>query len=154
VGAVPALRISLWIVIALVTGCAHGKGKIQPRTLVIHTTAKVNQGRHFYLLVRSVNEGEFLSDGYQKIAGMVLPASKDPTVLAVAVVWPADTQKIVVKLPDDGSFAIYALFTSPGDPWKVLLPAPLRRDYEFDLDDGHIVATPRPGEAKTAARSP
>jgi hypothetical protein len=109
------------------------------RELHVHPTARANQGRPFYLMVRTATEKDFFTDHYQKVAGMVFPVSEDPSILATALVWPGHGQKLKVKVPAKKSFGVYVLYTNPGDPWKLLLAPPLKDEYHFVLDDARIV---------------
>jgi hypothetical protein len=108
------------------------------RTLIFHPAPDVNQGRHFYVLIRTVDEKDFFADSYQKIAGLVFPAAKDASVLATGLLWPGKSDKIKVKIPNDQPFAVYLLFTTPGEPWKLLLNAPLEKEYEFMLEGSKV----------------
>ena len=116
------------------TGCATGV-----RTLVMRADARANQGRNFYLLVRTVAEKDFFIDGYQKIVGMVFPVSKDPSIKLVQLIRPGKVERAQIKVADGESFAVYALFTQPGDPWKVLISPPLQKEYELRLADSRII---------------
>jgi hypothetical protein len=143
------IGVLLLLVLASVGCGASATKEIVERTIVLRPSAKANKGRHFFVMVRAVSETEFFADSYQKVASMVYPASKDPSVLFVRAVWPGQTQKLVVKVPGTDSFAVYALFTSPGDPWKVLVTPPLRTRYELRLGDRTIRLE---GEKRKAAK--
>ena len=133
------LRRLLGVRLAL---CALGAmpacGGVPTRTLVLHPAPDVNQGRIFYVLVRTTDEKEFFADSYQKIAALAFPAAKDPSVLALALVNPGKSERLEVKVPGEQPFAIYMLFTSPGEPWKLLLSAPLEKEYEFMMEGNRV----------------
>ncbi len=127
-------RALLLLTAVLVGGCGS-----TIREINLHPTPRANQGRPFYVMVRAATEKDFFADHYQKVAGMVFPVSEDPTILATTLVWPGRHQKFKVKVEHKKSFAVYVLYTSPGDPWKVLLAPPLREEYHFVLDGARIV---------------
>lgn len=131
---------ALLVAVLLVAGACAPK----PRNIVIRSGQDANQGRHFVVLVRQVDEKEFFLDTYRKIAAMAFPAAKDATVLQMGMVWPGRAEKLTVTLPGDQPFAVYALFTSPGEPWKLFVTPPLAKDYEF-LIEGNTITQFRPG---------
>ena len=127
------LRLALMALTWALVGCAEA-----PRTLIVHPLAHTNHDRHFYLVVRALKEEEFVSDGYQKIASLVFPAAADPSVRLVRLVRPGRDDKLELALPDGQPYAVYALFTDPGDSWKVLLTPPLAPRYELLLDGNRL----------------
>ncbi len=131
----PPLRLAL---LALALSAFAACGGVPTRTLVFHPAPDVNQGRIFYVLVRTTDEKEFFADSYQKIAALAFPAAKDPSVLALAVVYPGKSEKLEVKVANEQPFAIYMLFTTPGEPWKLLLSAPLEKEYEFMMEGNRV----------------
>lgn len=126
----------------LAVAAAAGCGNQALRTINFQPAAQVNGGRPFYLLVRVASEKEFFGDSYKKIVGMVYPPSEDPSVLAARLIWPGRAERVQVTVADKKSFAVYVLYTSPGEPWKVLVSPPLRSQYDFVLEGGRIA--PRP----------
>jgi hypothetical protein len=112
------------VALAVAWGC--GTSATVKRTVILKPVSNANYGRPFYVLIRSVTEKEFLTDNYDKVAKMVYPNSEDPSVLKVALVWPDLERKIEVDVPKDKPVGIYCIFTSPGNPWKMLLAPPLK----------------------------
>ena len=127
-------RVLLALMVVLLGGCGA-----TIREVNLHPTPRANQGRPFYVMVRAATEKDFFTDHYQKVASLVFPVSEDATILATALLWPGHGHKLKVKVPAKKSFAIYVLFTNPGDPWKLLLAPPLKEEYHFVLDEGRIV---------------
>jgi hypothetical protein len=128
------LRVALIALCALGSGCSLWS----TRTLVVHAHADANRDRRFYLVVRTLKEEEFVSDGYQRIAGLVFPAKADPSVRLVHQVAPGRDEEVKVSLPGDQPFAVYALFTEPGEEWKVLLPPPLATRYQVSVEGNRV----------------
>jgi hypothetical protein len=125
------------------TGCGHTPEPPDLRRfLTFQSFPDTNLGRPFYVVVREVDESQFLTQTYSSLARSTFPKSDDETTRAVHFATPGKREQVVVEVPEDKAFAIYALFTSPGDPWKVLLPPPLERSYHFVLDRGTIRQAP------------
>ncbi len=136
------LRVALIALVAAAGGCSLATR----RTLVVDARAHANHDRSFYLVVRSLKSDEFLTDGYQRIAGLVFPSKPDPSVRLVRRVSPGRRDQVKLTLPDDQPFAVYALFTEPGEAWKVLVSAPLKSRYRVIVDDNRVaVDLPRAG---------
>ena len=119
-------------VVALSSGCYS--------TLVLHTQKHANDDRRFYVVVRQVPEAQFASEPYEKIADAVFPAVPDESTRAVRWVTPGRVTRVSVRVrellkPVDQQrpVAVYALVTSPGEAWKVLLTPPLLPRYDFDV---------------------
>jgi hypothetical protein len=133
------LRLAL-VALVVVSGCASLQ---PPRQLVVHPLAHVNRDRRFYLVVRAIKDQDFIADDYQKIAAQVFAPTRDPSVRLVRLVSPGRDDKVLLTLPDEEPFAVYALFTEPGEPWKVLVTPPLARIYELVLDDNRLTVRPK-----------
>lgn len=131
--------------------CASAEPEPDPmRVLTFRSTATINESRPLYIVVRSVDEGAFMQESYTTVAGKVVPAEKDETLRGVRFAWPGHEETLVVNVADDEAFAVYALFTNPRDPWKLLVQPPLRKEYGFVLEDGTLSLSPerprRPAE--------
>lgn len=120
------------VVVAAAAGCHP------TQTLIVHPLAHANGDRRFYLVVRALDDQQFVNDGYQHIAELVFPAAADPSVKLVRLVSPGHDDKVTLRLPGDQSFAVYALFTQPGESWKVLLTPPLASRYELVFDGNRV----------------
>lgn len=125
----------------LAAGCAHDM-----RTVVIRPGPQANAGRRFFVMVRTVKEKDFLQDGYGKVAGMIFPESGDPSIKKVQLVWPGQKAQLVVKIPKKDAFAVYGLFTHPGDPWKLLFTPPLKDEYVISAKGGKLEVVPAEDE--------
>ena len=127
--------------VLLASGCLH-----PTRTLLVHPLAHANHQRRFYLVVRTLKEEEFVSDAYEHVAGLVFPSALDPSVKLVRLVAPGHDDQVELTLPAEQPFAVYALFTEPGETWKVLVTPPLVRRYHVVLDENRVtVRTQAPG---------
>jgi hypothetical protein len=134
------LFAALVVLVAAASGCA---GLLPPRQLLVHPLAHVNGDRRFYLVVRALKDQDFVADDYQKIAEQVFAPTPDPSVRLVRLVSPGRDDKVLLTLPGDEPFAVYALFTEPGEPWKVLVTPPLAPVYELVLDGNRVTVRPR-----------
>lgn len=142
-----------WIlgVALLAAGCASAPPEPDPeRILTFRSNYTINESRPLYLLVRAVDEGAFLQEGYRAIAGKAVPPAKDETVRGLRFAWPGHEEVMVVDVKDEEAFAVYALFTSPGDPWKVLISPPLRKEYTFMLENGTVTLAPQTNPRRPA----
>lgn len=138
------LRAALIALAAAAGGCAHTS------TLVVRAAPHANHDRQFYLVVRTLQESEFVTDAYERIAALVFPTKPDPSVRLVRLVAPGKVDKVKLPLPVDQPFAVYALFTDPGAEWKALLTPPLAGRYEIDVD-GNRVSVRGPASRRRAA---
>lgn len=125
----------LWLSLS---SCAHSEATSVKRRIVFQPGPGTNSGRPVYVLVRTVNENEFLTDSYRRISGLVYPNSGDPSVLKVLLVWPNRAQNVEVEVPKEKSVGIYCIFTKPGDQWKLLLTEPMKPEYTAVLQDSTI----------------
>jgi hypothetical protein len=141
------LPLLLVLLLAGAAGCAHGR-----RTLTLDPSPQANGGRPFYILVRAVNEKAFFGESYQTVAQSLFPQTNDPSVRLVRLLWPGRQETARVTIADSDSFAVYAFFTQPGDPWRLLLSPPLRKDYALVLGTGTIsLRVPGTSPASAAA---
>jgi len=138
-------RVFITIVIIVIAACIGGCGKkrIPPPqiTFTIKSNEDTNQGRLFYVAIRSVNSNQFLIETYQSAASMIYTDPPDPSVLARQMILPGEKQKIKVVKPDQNQVGLYFFFTDPGDPWRVMIEQPLDDKYKIALDKNRIVQT-------------
>jgi hypothetical protein len=127
------------LVLALLSwaGCASAPPNIE-RKLRFDTTPSANGGEPFYYLVRTSKEGEFLAETYSEAAARIVTEKPDPSVKGVVFAQPGRVQESTIEVEEDGSFAVFALFTTPGEPWKLLVSGPLYGAYVFEAVDGTI----------------
>jgi len=139
-----ALAATLGLVI-VVSACsktpppATPKKQVNWRKLTFTPAPKANANRTFYVVIRAVDEKEFLTDSYSKISKLVFPTSKDPTVLRATLIWPKRKRWVWVDVPEGKAIGVYGLFTHPGGQWKLLLSHPLGRSYSFTLEQGNVM---------------
>ena len=135
-----AIFIAIWA-----CGCAKKAGPATPPqiTFVIRSTTATNNGQPFYVVIRSCNSGEFVTNSYESVAGSVFASPPDPDVLASREVLPGYERKIMVDKPESDAVGVYCLFTEPGDEWKTMLPQPLESKYEVTLGKNVVVKTDR-----------
>ena len=132
--AVTLLGLAAW-------GCATAK--TVKRTVVLMPDKNANYGRPFYVLLRAVDEKQFLTDNYNAVAKMVYPNSEDPSVLKAVLVWPATPRKVQVEVAKDKAIGVYCIFTRPGNPWKLLLAPPMKSEQQAVLGKNTIVIRSR-----------
>jgi hypothetical protein len=132
--AVPCLLALCPLVASLfVQGCSSNK-----MTIDIESTPETNAGRPFYAVIRAAEEATFVTDSYEAIAGKVFANPPDPTVLKAEVVYPGIPAKVTFTKPDTLPLAVYFLFNSPGERWKISKPLPLPSSVEIDLGRNDI----------------
>ncbi len=135
------ITIAILVISTFIGGC--GKKRIPPPqiTFTIKSNEETNQGRLFYVAIRSVNSNQFLIETYQGAASMIYTDPPDPSILARRVILPGEKQKIKVVKPDQNQVGLYFFFTDPGDPWRVMIEQPLDDKYKIALDKNRIVQT-------------
>lgn len=126
-------------IVAGIGGC--GKKRIPPPQILFAIKSKddTNDGRLFYVAIRSVKANQFLIESYQGAAGMIFTDTQNSSILATRAILPGEKKEIKVIKPDQHEVGVYCFFTKPGDPWKILLEQPLREKYEIVLDNNRIV---------------
>jgi len=148
-GTVCAAAVVAFISVVLLSasGCSGRPKTPKPpmMTLNIMPEASANGGQVFYMLVRSTNQKQFLTDGYQTIASLVFTDPADPSVLGVFPVFPDRQQKVKVVQPDQNPVAFYFLFTNPSEQWRQLAPQPLGVQYDIYIEKETVTLTPRKG---------
>lgn len=153
-GAVAGILVSG---LAMLAGCSHAPPAPDPeRILTFRSHATVNGARPLYVLVRAVDEGAFMQEDYKAVALKAAPPAKDEKLRGLRFAWPGHDEVVVVQVADDEAFAVYALFTEPGEPWKVLLSPPHTKAYTFLLENGTVTLAPpnrprRPAESRPQA---
>lgn len=130
----PCWKIILALLIApLLTACSSDPKPPPTLTFDVRTSMGANSGNLFYLVVRNVNEKQFMLDGYQDIAFRAFASPPDQNVLGVFSIVPGTKQECAVSQPAQGSVALYFLFTQPGSEWKKLLSMPFDLKYRVNL---------------------
>lgn len=130
----PPWTIFLSLIFAsLLTACASDPIPPPPMEFEVTADPQTNNSRLFYFVVRTVNDKQFMLEGYQDVANQAFSDSKDPSVLGVFSIVPGTKQLYSVSLPAQGAVSLYFLFTQPGMQWKKLLPVPLKNQYSINL---------------------
>jgi hypothetical protein len=120
-------------------GCAGQNPTTETQiTLNVHSVSKANDGQLFYMVVRDINQKQFLTDTYQSVAGMVFADPQDSSVLSAQAIFPGHDQTLTVSQPAKNQLAVYFLFTNPGDHWKKMVSQPLGADYEIKIDKDQV----------------
>lgn len=136
-GGVTALAFLL--ILAGSVGCAGKK------YAYVHMTSypDSNNGRPVYVLVRDVEKKNFLVDYYGDIAGLIYAGKRDESVLGWVMVEPGKKTELKVVRTEGSEFAIYGMFTEPGDNWKLWVPAPLKKSYRVFIGKNNLWEAPR-----------
>ena len=135
----PLIGFLCFVVLCLTTGCGtFPKSNIPPEIKFdIQSTSSTNEGKTFYVLVRTVTDAGFLTETYNSIAGTVFAEPPLPDILAKHVVFPGRKLEFNLKNPGK-SMAVYCLFTKPGSPWKTMLREPFGYEYVLKLGENNV----------------
>ncbi len=116
-----------------------------PRMLLdITSDIETNRGQPFYLVVRAINDKQFLTDNYQGIAGLVFADPPDPSVLTARAILPGKQQQITMDKPTQASVGLYFLFSDRIDQWKRMLSQPLSESgYQVTITKNVIAIDPK-----------
>ncbi len=115
----PVIALLSLLVLGLAgTGCHHDE-----LYLTVRSPADMNAGRPIRMLVRAVDEQEYVNESYQAVSDKVV--FRDDSVLHEAVVYPHVPLAAKIKWPSSKGIGIYFFFTSPGPRWKGKLEIPL-----------------------------
>jgi hypothetical protein len=125
--------ITLTLVAAL--GMSLGACNSDTLYLSVKSPADVNAGRPVRMLVRAIDQEEFVNESYTHVADKVV--AKDDSVLYSAEVYPRVPVAAAIKKPSKG-MGIYFFFTTPGARWKTLLEMPLPHTAEIRLGGSNI----------------
>lgn len=117
------------------TGC--GK-KVPVIKFKVKSNDSVNGGQPVYLLIRTINGPEFVTDDYQTIVDFFNESPMNNTVISTEFIIPGGTKKFTVKKPDDSNIAVYCMFTNPENQWKILIQKPLEKKYVIRLDNNAL----------------
>lgn len=112
-----ALR-SLLLVGLAGAGCHHDE-----LYLTVRSPADMNAGSPIRMLVRAVDEQEYVNESYQAVSDKVV--FRDDSVLHEAVVYPNVPLAAKIRWPSSKGIGIYFFFTAPGPRWRGKLELPL-----------------------------
>ena len=120
----------------LAGGCASdGPAPPAPVTLYVDPDARSNDGKLFYMVIRNVNDKQFIDDNYDAVAMKAFPSVEDPALLAVHPIFPGEKKSVTITGPVKGTIAIYMMLTNPGSYWRSKLELPLDDGYTIELSD-------------------
>ncbi len=132
----------VFLLAAVILGaCGCGGQKSAPETQItlnVHSVSKANDGQLFYMVVRDINQKQFLTDTYQAVAGMVFADPQDSSVLSAQAIFPGRDHTLTVTQPAKNLLAVYFLFTNPGGHWKKMVSQPLGTAYEINIDKDQV----------------
>ena len=141
----PGKNIAVCIVLLVFMLSFFGCGGKKPLlTLTVKADETANKGQPVYLVVRTVNSSDFITQDYQSVAGMVMVNPPDETVISTNLILPGKKTKIKFDKPDNRSIAVYCMFTDPKQ-WKLFMEKPLKKKYKIILDNNsiHLKGMPR-----------
>lgn len=99
----------------------------------VRSTVLTNDGRPLYGVVRAVSLKDFVEDGYQGVADLVV--EPDDSVLTTFMVFPGIEFDTQIPKPEAKTVAIYCLFTeATGGSWKRLFEEPESIDVSLGAD--------------------
>lgn len=127
------VRVLMVLGAAALGACASGPEPPPPMTFDLKADPQANAGRLFYFLARTVNEKQFMLEGYQDVAAKAFADPQDPSVLGVFSVVPGTKREYKVTQPAQGTVALYFFLTQPGQQWKRLLSVPLDDEYDIEV---------------------
>ena len=103
--------------------------------VTVRSPQDLNAGRPVRMLIRSVDQQEYVNESYVAVADKVVV--KDESVLASETVYPQLPLMVSVK-KGDKMVAVYFFFTTPGARWKTLLETPVPHATEIKLGTSNI----------------
>lgn len=132
----PTARVVVLLAFAFLlgTGCGAKKPVMKFSVKADETS---NNGQPVYMVVRTVNSSDFVSEDYQSVADLIMKNPPDQTVLLTQLILPDRKTKFKIDKPDNRSLAVYCMFTDP-DQWKVFLDKPLEKKYTFILENSNV----------------
>jgi hypothetical protein len=139
------VTVLVLIVLGSLGGC--GKKQIAPpkMTFRIEADEQTNRGQPFYVVFRSIQGQQFITESYRDIADMVFANPPNASVLGNQVVLPGEEHEIVVEQPVKENVGIYGLYTEPGEQWKIMLSQPLEEQYVVKFEHNRMTVAKRKG---------
>jgi hypothetical protein len=114
-------------------GCASSKVAVR-----VDCDPAANGGAPFYVVVRAVEQGTFVTESYEAVASKVFATPTDPALLKAEVVHPGAAIEVVVEKPKDTGIGVYFLYTKPGERWKTGRVVPLPDAIDISLGANQI----------------
>ena len=127
------------LILGILYGCGGNLG-LAKRNITFHVMpdSSINNGQPLYIVIRKVNKKSFLLESYDEIADMVYSDPPDESLLAWHPLLPGKKDKIKVEKPKKNEVAIYAMFTQPGEGWKIMLKSPLGSKYDINIKNDNL----------------
>jgi hypothetical protein len=125
------LSLSLSLLAVAGTGC-----HLDTLYLTVRSPDDMNAGRPVRMLVRAVDQQQYVNESYQQVADKVV--ARDDSVLESAVVYPNVPVTARVKKPSSKNVGVYFFFTQPGPRWKTMLELPVPNSATIKLGQGNI----------------
>jgi hypothetical protein len=120
--------------IATGSGCASNEMRVD-----IDSTADTNGGRPFYVVLRSVEQAEYVTDSYDAIAKKAFATPPDPALIRSEVIYPGVRRSVTFDKPATLPVGIYFLFTEPGERWKTARNPPFPSSIKIQLGKNQII---------------
>lgn len=135
----------LLAIAGMLSGCGGGKSAPAPKPmdLDVKVGSAANDGKVFYMVVRSLTDKQFMTDSYQDVAGLAFSEPPDPSVLGTFALIPGKNETLKVMKPTQNSLALYFLFTNPSDQWKNIEGQPLAKAYSVALGKDQVAIQPK-----------
>ena len=138
----PLILFFILIMLFNFIGCLKKNIKLATPGISFHIISKAdtNGGEPCYIMIRMVNENNFLTDSYEEASKMIFANPPNESILTYDLILPYNYKEIKVNVPDKPtSLGLYCFFSEHSDKWKVLLPKPLKTKYKFVLEKNKIM---------------
>ena len=129
------LSILMAVLLLLSTGCSSKSPTVKFR---VKSEKHTNEGQPVYLLVRTIDGSEFVTDDYDTIATLFHTIPTDASIVSKEFIIPGDTKKFVISKPDNKDLGVYCMFTRPNAQWKLLIQKPLKKKYVLLLENNEV----------------
>ncbi len=131
--------IMMVMVLSYIFSCSRTpKTIVSKMTVIVESESDTNKSQPFYIVFRSVNVNEFLTQTYQNVADMVFNKPDDLSLLGTQLVIPGEKFKMIIEQPVKNNLGVYSFFTEPSDKWKMMIPQPLEKKYVIKLESNEI----------------
>ena len=131
----PVLSLLVALLLFLGTGCSSKTPTVQFK---VKSQKITNEGQPVYLLVRTIDGSEFVTDDYDTIAALFHTIPTDESIVSTEFIIPGKTKKFVISKPDNKDLGVYCMFTKPNAQWKLLIQKPLKKKYVILLESNEI----------------
>ena len=129
------LSILMALLLLMGTGCSSKSPTVQFK---VKSEKLTNEGQPVYLLARTIDGSEFVTDDYDTIATLFHTIPTDTSIVSKEFIIPGNTKKFVISKPDNKDLGVYCMFTRPNAQWKLLIQKPLKKKYVILLDNNEI----------------